>query len=101
MLKELSIFTIPYKGFLKYLYREVFKGDKASFERGIRKLNQNTLIIRALEYLEQEHNVPVLDALVFYSYKYPKEPVVKKLYFTITQEFKRIHENKTTNYIPF
>tara|TARA_R110000772_G_C13310328_1_gene440520 strand:- start:48312 stop:48617 length:306 start_codon:yes stop_codon:yes gene_type:complete len=101
MLDNLSIFKEVYKRYLKYLYVEVFKEDKIAFNKTYKKLNDNTIIFRAIEFLEREHNVPVLEALIYYSYPYNKSPVKDQLKHMLVKEFKRIENKIECNYIPF
>lgn len=100
MLKELSNFTNVYKEFLKFIYATVFKGNIKAFKEHHKSLNDNTTILRAIEFLEQE-NVPVLDALIYYSYMYPSATFKDKLKNLVIKEFYRIENNIKCDYIPF
>ena len=100
MLKELSIFTKVYKEYLKFLYANVFKEDKDIFNKRYKSLNENTILLRAIEFLEQE-NVPVLDALIYYNYMYPSATFKDKLKNLVIKEFYRIEHNIKCNYLPF
>lgn len=101
MLENLSIFEIPYKEFLKYLFINVFKKDKEAYKNKVRKIPDNIIIIRGLEFLEKQYNVPILEALSYYYYKEDVHEFNHVLQYTLRMEFQRIQLNKECNYIPF
>lgn len=100
MLQELSKFTEVYRSFLRYLYINVFKKDKKAFDDKIKKLSDIIITLKAIEFLEA-NNVPILEALSFYSYKYPNASFIDKLKNLVIKEFYRIENKIDCNYIPF
>src|SRR5690606_8400964 len=99
MIKELAKFTNTFEGFKKYLFTEVYKGDKESFKR-FPTLNDFIIVARAVEYLEYL-KIPTVDAFNYYNYQYPNAKFLDKMKNLALKEFYRIEHNIKCDYTPF
>lgn len=99
MLKELSIFTMVFERFREYLYLVVFKKDTVSFKK-LGKAPDYFIVLKAIEFLDY-NGIPIMEALVYYNYMYPKASFQDKLKNLVLKEFYRIEHKIECNYIPF
>lgn len=93
MIKSLLKYKKTFEIFKKFL---IFKNLHKTFN----KLSEDEKIIILIEFLSTQQ-VPIIEALSYYNYKYPDAPFVDKLKNLVLKEFYRIENNLTCTYVPF
>ena len=93
MIKSLLKYKNTFEKFKKFI---IFRNYQKTFN----KLSEVEKILILIEFLA-EGGIPIIEALIYYNYKYPHAKFEDKLKNLILKEFYRIENNIECNYIPF